>query len=42
MDMDDEETNKNFKKAVMEHYANKFENSFDVESLCTWVSKCRM
>ena len=41
MDMDEEEFNKEFKKAVNEHYMKKFENNYSVDSLCTWVSKCR-
>ena len=33
--MDEEDTNVKFKKAVMEHYAHKFERGVDTESLCT-------
>ena len=41
MDMEDEEANTKFKKAVREYYMNKFDMSCNVESVCTWISKCR-
>ena len=41
MDMEEEETNSKFKKAVQEFYFNKFVNEFNPDVLCTWLAKCR-
>ena len=40
-ELSDSETNTPFKRALRQYYCSKFDDKFDSDNTCSWISWCR-